>query len=261
MDTNTATTTSRYIGSRYFERVNDSEIWEEICGRCGGRGYIAHYAHIDGGVCYASGCSEGILGRFTTQELDRKEDERNKREAAKEAKRLAICAERDARVERMTAQYPDVMAVLKATYDTYNGGEGTRVNAFLLGLAEQVLNAKGKDLTEAQVQAVRNSIAREAERAAVDAKRPDVPEGKLTITGTVVSTKVQHGDYGTTYKMLVEAEQGFKVFGTIPSSMLEQYTLEELKATKVTFTATVERSRDDRSFGFFKRPTKGVVHS
>lgn len=34
---------------------------------------------------------------------------------------------------------------------------------------------------------------------------------------------------------------------------------EKAKGRRIQFTATVEASRDDKSFGFFKRPTKGQV--
>jgi len=55
-------------------------------------------------------------------------------------------------------------------------------------------------------------------------------------------------------KMLVQAEAGWKVWGSRPSS------LSDIAAgAKVEFVAQVEPSRDDNKFGFFKRPTQAVV--
>lgn len=55
----------------------------------------------------------------------------------------------------------------------------------------------------------------EAERAAAE----DCPEGRVKITGEVVSTRVQETRYGTQFKMLVKDDRGFKVWGTIPSAL------------------------------------------
>ncbi len=100
-----------------------------------------------------------------------------------------------------------------------------------------------------------------------------VPESddRIQITGTVISHRFQESDYGTQHKMLVEDDRGFRVWGTVPSSIEggqeigwteEEWpifapTLDE--GDRVTFSAKVERSRDDESFGFYKRPTKAEV--
>lgn len=106
------------------------------------------------------------------------------------------------------------------------------------------------------------------QQADMDARKIAVPEGKHTVTGTVVSTKYvdNHFGYGTSvFKMLVlvETEDGlFKVFGTCPAKLETMYTTDEygcqhnveVKGMKIELTATFERSGDDESFGFFKRP-------
>ncbi len=95
-------------------------------------------------------------------------------------------------------------------------------------------------------------------RAAIEAKRKaeaeaaaPCPTGRVTITGTVLSTKLQDGFYGATLKMLVKDDSGFKVWGTCPDGFNRD--------CRVTFTAMVEPSKDDNKFGFFKRPTKAMV--
>lgn len=119
------------------------------------------------------------------------------------------------------------------------------------------------ELSERQVAAVRAALVRAQESAArkvaeaqVQAAQPtaDVPTGRLVVTGEVLTTKVQDGYYGSTLKMLVRDDRGFKVWGTVPSGLPSG-----LRGRRVTFTATLEASKDDSAFGFFSRPTSAKV--
>lgn len=104
--------------------------------------------------------------------------------------------------------------------------------------------------------------AREAAEAEALADAPPLAEGRRSVVGEIVSTKYKETPYGTTLKMLVKDIDGNKVWGTVPR-VLEDKTFGEngieLKGQTVTFTATVERSRDDEHFGFFKKPTKAQI--
>lgn len=93
-------------------------------------------------------------------------------------------------------------------------------------------------------------VEREAATAAKVAEGVKVPTGRVEVEGTVVSTKYVDNAYGGSLKMLVQHESGWKVWGTVPSS------LDVEKGDTVRFTATVEASNDDPLFGFYKRPTK-----
>lgn len=134
------------------------------------------------------------------------------------------------------------------------------------------------NLSDKQVAAVAKIKARNdewlAQRAAKTAAMEDVApliEGKRSIEGEIVSTKIVSNDYGSTLKMLVKLDDGTKVFGSVPVS-IEELTYSSIAADgmtvidgldlvgqRVAFNATVERSRDDQHFGFFKRPTKARV--
>ena len=94
-------------------------------------------------------------------------------------------------------------------------------------------------------------IEREKEEAIYEAAEP-VPTGRVEITGTVLGTKAQDTQFGTVYKMLVRDDRGFKVWGSIPSS-LDYF---DPKGREIKFMAAVEPADDDPKFGFFKRPTK-----
>lgn len=95
---------------------------------------------------------------------------------------------------------------------------------------------------------------REAKRAELVASGVSVPTGRLVIEGKILSTKWVENDFGGSLKMLVESAEGWKVWGTVPSALSEFEN-----GTMVRFTATVEPSKDDPVFGFFKRPTKAEV--
>ena len=82
------------------------------------------------------------------------------------------------------------------------------------------------------------------------------PIGKVTIEGVVLKIKSVLTQFGYTNKMIVESEQGYRVYGSIPGTV----DYPEI-GTKIRFNATVERSKDDSTFGFFKRPTQATILS
>lgn len=93
---------------------------------------------------------------------------------------------------------------------------------------------------------------REAQRAAEHAAAKPCPTGRIKVSGTVITTKIQTSDFGNVLKMLVQSPDGWKVWGTVPRD------LDVYKGDRVEFTAMVEPSKDDDKFGFFKRPTKAA---
>lgn len=138
----------------------------------------------------------------------------------------------------------------------------SKKNTFLSSLRYQ-LDRDG-DLSMAQVEAVPKAVkriedheARIAEREA-EPKSP-APEGRVVVTGEIVFTKAQDSQYGTTWKMLVKCD-GFRVWSTIPAAIeTENGCFIDLKGRVVTFTGTLERSKDDNSFAFAKRPSKATL--
>jgi len=127
-------------------------------------------------------------------------------------------------------------------------------------------------LTEKQEAAVRKIMAdrkeREATRAAArEAERAsaaDCPEGRVVLTGVVISTDQRENAFGCTWKMLFKSDDGFKLWGTVPTALFgwdedegrNQFHADDMPGKRITFTATVTQSADDEKFGFFKRPTK-----
>lgn len=114
---------------------------------------------------------------------------------------------------------------------------------------------KWGSLSEKQVAAVLKGKVRDAEKAAEPPEiTAPVIEGRITVTGTVLTTKWQASDFGEQLKQLVRDDRGFKVWGTVPSVL---YGVK--RGDRVQFAAAVEKSKDDETFGYYKRPTKAII--
>jgi hypothetical protein len=116
-------------------------------------------------------------------------------------------------------------------------------------------------LSDAQVNAVRAAVIRDRNHAIEKANKVtepkvDVVVGKIQISGEILSTKYVDSQFGSTLKMLVRDNRGFKVWGSVPRSIDGQG---DLRGRNVQFTATVEASKDDSTFGFFSRPTQARI--
>jgi len=160
---------------------------------------------------------------------------------------LAVKRERDA-FERLVGF--NYMTIRDIENKLYRWGDiSEKQEAFVLRLHKE-----GQEkLTKAK--------RREEERAARVATMEPLEEGRYEMTGKVVSTKTVENDFGVSFKMLVELPTGHRVFGSIPSALLETETgflsPEELRGETVTFTARVQRKEVD--FGFFSRPSKASL--
>ena len=144
-------------------------------------------------------------------------------------------------------------------------------NALTNGFAQSLQDALSQygKLSPAQGAAVLKiidrNIAKKAEwaakRAAEVAEAEAIVDGKQVITGEVMTVKQQEGYYGDTLKMLVRDDRGFKVWGTVPSSLSDAAHEAEttVNGSRVRFSANVTASEDDNKFGFYKRPTKTAL--
>jgi predicted RNA-binding Zn-ribbon protein involved in translation (DUF1610 family) len=187
-----------------------------------------------------------------------------------ESELSAYSADQERRAEAGEKRRQGVRDRKRREFDAWAGGDVTVArlavyegdDTFLGDLAHKV--RRYEVLTERQVAAAARTFDRIGERECRDAERKanstPVPEGKVTITGTVITVRVDDNPYtygGAVYKMLVEDGRGFRVWGTAPSQLKQAAGgLSELKGRTVEFVATCTRSNDDESFGFFSRPSK-----
>ncbi|WIC89588.1 hypothetical protein SEA_GARDENB_30 [Microbacterium phage GardenB] len=282
-----------------FYYIQAGDIFAKGCRRCGGTGHYS-FNGFDS-ICYlCHNVWEGRIGDIFPNEAAAQKwcHERAVRKAQADRKREAArLVEVQALADKVATVPADVREfLLQVELNEYDGemdyygsnrNENYERDAFIRNMAEQlqfVVNAR-RPFTEKMVEAVRSNIAKRAQR---EAELVPAPEGRVTVTGEIVGTKVVEGDYGTAYKVTVKDDRGFRVYVSLPKAQADQafdeyYEALEaagksrydfgpacwflgadgtdekgVKGRRITFDAALERSRDDASFAFGKRPTKGA---
>jgi hypothetical protein len=243
------------------------------CSRCGGAGGSDSW-RFTGWTCYGCGGSGDEHRTYSVRRFQKSAQKRH----AEDVARAAEMAARDEAYEAALVELGAVgeaLRVAKAAHDKLAAADAygedevvyDRENQFRADLAVKLW--KFGSLSEAQVAAVERGLERDAAEAAKQARAKAAGKlgGKMDVEGTVLATKWQDSQYGSTKKMLVELDDGRRLWGTVSAS-LETATVDESglvstallgKGDRVAFTATVEASQDDETFGFFKRPTKARV--
>lgn len=229
-------------------------IWES-CGRCAapsqGAGYINAFRHVDNGVCYE--CF-GVGGKYVSQEqLDRREYGRQYRARKAAEKAEAEAAEFAAKQAVKLSEFEAWKSENADLVEFVNNARAGEPGTFMWDMKFQIFTEQHK-LTENQTKAVRRIMEKDAQDKAMSAPVP-ATESRMVIAGTVLTVKEQFSAYGSTLKMLVRDDRGFKVWGSMPSAIAG----EGCKGRKVTFTAKVTVSDDDETFGFYSRPTKASL--
>lgn len=178
-----------------------------------------------------------------------------KRQAENERKALMREMEKSDRVAKFNAMHPDVAEFL-------NNLDETEQFSFLVSM-KQSLEQWGS-LTVNQVDAVRRTMkSREKyyERKIAEAltevePTTDIVEGRVKMSGKILSHRWQESDFGSVHKMKVKLSDNNKVWGTVPRNIDSG---DDLRGKMVEFTATVTMSKDDPHFGFFSRPSNAKI--
>lgn len=233
------------------------------CGDCAGTGYIPGLEMVQNGICFR--CN-GTGGKYTrTVQEEREREVRRYRDQLfdlrKKQERLAL------KEEWKTAN-KELVYKVRCLPEGWGADTATSIisSPFIPSEKQVALLHKIVDQQD-------KWDAEEMERRT---KATVVPTGTQTITGKVLSYKEAFSQWGNTIKITVEDDRGFRVFGTLPSSIDSAlyneflqflkdekehgsnfgplYYVDGIKGQRVTFTATIEPSDDDTSFGFFKRP-------
>lgn len=226
---------ARLFGENYSSKIHK-------CIHCGNGNvrWITAVEHVPTGevVVFGSDCTErlGFENRvaFKLAQI----------QARAEALKVRIA------VYRKVVAFREANPALDALVKQVESGE-LKPNSFV----SDVLAKLGRygSLSDRQVAAVLSSVKRDAEfaaRKAVEATevKGDAPTGRVEVSGVVLSTKDVESAYGVTTKMLVKLANNSKVWVTVPSA--ESIN----RGDEITFKATFEVSRDDKSFAFGKRP-------
>lgn len=245
----------------------DPQRWAGRCGTCGQRGltYIALMLHKTTGefMVVGSTCIDSTF-QAARDGLDVKQAAAAK--ARKEAKLLAG-------FNAAVAAEP-VLAAAVAKLEELSALEGFewRKNEHTLQDIVKKCRKYGNGLSEGQTAFVAKlltwideGIARAAEwaakRAAENAAAIDAPTGRVVVTGEIVAAKDYDNGYGSVLKITVLADEGYRVWCSIPADL--KYNDEDMYATakdvvgkRIQVTVTLTPSEKDPKFAFGKVPKK-----
>lgn len=249
---------SQYVtGERLFATVNA----DPCHGRCMGAGGPSC-------SCSCGGANHGRVWQYESEETETALTAYRARLAKQEAeaatRRQAKENARRAAFQSWADDHADVIDHLRdgAEFDAI----GNNPNGFLYDMARLV--NRYQPLTDRQAAAVircrdahRRNEARRAEEAAN--ARP-VPTGDaVSITGTIVHADCADNPYGGLRLYMLVKGDGWKVWSTIPRSILPPVTTvewrDELKGRRVQFTAAIQAKADDPTTGTAKRPRKATL--
>jgi hypothetical protein len=235
-------------------RQSETSVWDGSgqCDHCGAHiRYVAVMFHkpTQSHMAIGETCSVERFGHV--DKLAKDIDRLRKRAAAARARTRTL-----ERLDRWVEESSDNLAT-KFYLDTYHL-DGDRTNDFYVSLRNQMYQ-KG-ELSERQVSALLRSVSqtmvREAQRE-TEVKVP-APEGRVVVSGEIVSLKWHTSDFGDTEKMTVKCttpEGIYLVWATVPSSVCPEV------GDNIEFTATLTRSDRDEGFAFGKRPSGAKLRS
>lgn len=222
---------------RWFERGG--------CDHCGAPNlrYVNAYRHTPTGdtIVVGATCSDKVgLANRNAYELA---------QAKRREQTRIFNAQREAKRVKWRAEHPEQAATIDLIAEAVANGQH---NYFWEDILKAIKNygAPTDRQAAALIKSWEEFQAKEAEEKAPPVQTVTIPcpSGAQTIQGTVLSTKWQDSQYGSTLKCLVQDHRGFRVWGTVPGSA------DWDKGDEVRFTATIEPSDDDPNFGFYKRP-------
>jgi hypothetical protein len=125
--------------------------------------------------------------------------------------------------------------------------------------SSEYMPRKGDGIVAYAVEGFHRHLGKEVERKAEEERTANAepcPQGRALITGTVLKRDVKHNDYtgDVRHVMWVLDDRGFKVWGTIPSSIINVN-----EGDKIRFTANISPKEEEPTIGFYKRPTQAEV--
>ena len=228
-------------------------LFKSTCDHCGAafnHGVLFRHLPSDELIHVGHICAANTVGLPDKAAKARKKAERLAKDLKEQDDRFQAGAE-------WRSQNVDMIAWLDA--------QGENAHSFIVSMRESI--SKWGRLTERQTNAVANwragaerRKAREIENEKRLETAPPLVEGRRSIEGVVISTKWKDTQYGSVLKMLVEEDDGNRVFGTVPQSIHMAFSLsEDIARLRVRLVGTVTRSDKDEHFGFFGKPTNAEV--
>lgn len=251
------------IGDAIANQIQRQRIQEHMA-RTGG----TYSRHAHGGNCMVCGNANAIYTVLfyhekTNTYVRMGQDCAEKVEADYPAEafkkyRDAILAAEHAKAGKAKAQGVLANEGLTVAWDVYVAKPSGYEEGIIIDIVDKLVRYGSlSDKQYAYLRKLLGQIANRAERDAAKKAEHDAaapcPTGRVRIRGRVLSIKIVQTQFGDVAKMLVKAETGFKVYGSVPAHIQVE------RGYLVEFDAKVEPSKDDPKFGFYSRPTKAQV--
>ncbi|AHY25057.1 hypothetical protein AVV36_gp095 [Pectobacterium bacteriophage PM2] len=129
---------------------------------------------------------------------------------------------------------------VQSPYKTWDLEDGTKVVMAKVRAHTKILN-KIQDISTDIFNAIYEKL---------NANKGIAPEGKINVTGRVVSVKTFDDFYGVVSKMTVRLENGSTAYGTLPKCVPLDYRGD------ISFTAKFTQAVNDNTHSFYKNPSK-----
>lgn len=211
-----------------------------LCWACNGTGYRPGYEFSDSGRCWPCGHTgvHKVIGQGTLEELVKALIQRAKARARYAEKKKREAEEKQAAHAQWLAARPEVRALM----ETVTGQPDKRWDALLLDLVAQ---AGHRVLSDAQLDLVVKLYDQDRTwQAAVSERRwLGHVKDKITVTGTLVFTKIYENAYGYSTLYTVNTADGNQASWWRTGSHVEQ------RGAKVTLKGTIKALNDDPKHG------------
>jgi len=155
------------------------------------------------------------------------------------------------RIQKLLADYPELGNMVRYEDDSFISDINNRFLQTGI-LSDRQIEAVIKAMPKADERKAKQAVWA-AEKIALEAAGVIAPEGRVEITGTIVSRKWHESDFGGSYKITIKSDEGWTVWMTEPSNVYPEVT------DRIRVTATLTRSDSDKLFAFGKRPAKAVI--
>jgi hypothetical protein len=207
--------------------------------------------------CVLKTGAEGLIEAVKAAKKERRRAQAAVRRAALAEERAAVRREEErTHRQRTRARAAEFASALGLGFHTWMRAR-RRSRVFIDDVFRRLL-ALGQ-LSEGQVAAVKNGALPTA----------PCPTGRVEFVGRIESSKVQDGEWGSVRKMLVRAEEGFRVWCTVPVGLAEEIPwtncprtglyIKKYRGLRIQLKVNLKTKNGDPTFGFGSRPYAKLI--
>lgn len=144
----------------------------------------------------------------------------------------------------------EISEALELYFEEYEEDEGEEPSGYD-GLIRQLMRSIviSKDINFQQIESLKVLLQeRTKQRGAI------CPEGRITLTGVVLLKRDYIDTYGETSKVLIEHEEGWTAYGTLPKSMRSSTAVGDT----ISLRCTLVQAEDNISHAWIARPMRSA---